>query len=308
MSLEVLNAGFLTLLQDFGRYGLQRNGITHGGPLDEHAFLWANRLLHNPYNAPQLEISYGGFAARFTEKTLVAVCGADLSATLNQKTIPLWRSFSVNKGDELRFTSPRSGLRAYLALKGGFRAPSHLGSVATVMREGLGGLNQNGQKIQDKDLLQYTPSSEEFNLQVPLAYIPKYKQQVQLRFIPNRSETGGSYETINAFTKQVFTVSQQIDRMGYRLQGKALEGVSSGIISQGISAGAIQLPKDGQPIVLMKDRQTMGGYPQLGCVAYLDLPLLAQSMPGTEVSFKPVAISDLENELIEYKRFFQLPF
>lgn len=306
MSLEVISSGFLSLLQDFGRYGLQRNGITHGGPLDEHAFLWANRLLNNHYNAAQIEISFGGFAARFTKKTMMAVCGADLSATLNNKSIPLWETIAVNAGDELRFTSPRNGLRAYLSVKGGFDVAKHLGSSATVAREKLGGLKQNGEKLAEKEVLPYTAYQEEVARRVPLIYIPQYEKSISLRFIPNRSVTGCSYEAINEFIQQKFKVSSQLDRMGYRLEGKAISNVSSGIISQGISLGTIQLPKDGQPIVLMKDRQTMGGYPQLGCVAYMDLSLLAQSMPGTELTFIPVTIDELEEELMAHKRFFHL--
>ncbi|MFT6386666.1 MAG: biotin-dependent carboxylase-like uncharacterized protein [Cellvibrionaceae bacterium] len=306
MSLSILNGGFLTLIQDFGRYGLQHNGITHSGPLDEHAFLWANRLLNNHYNSPQLEISFGGFTARFNKKTMIAICGADLSATLNGKALPLWQSCYVNAGDEIRFTSPKSGLRTYLAVKEGFTVPSQLNSAATVVREKLGGLRQSGEKMLEKDVVPYQVCSEEISLNVPYIYIPKYQNKVKLRFIPNRSVSGCSYDATNDFTQQVFKVTSQIDRMGYRLEGNAISHASAGIISQGITLGAIQLPKDGQPIVLMKDRQTMGGYPQLGCVAYLDLPLLAQSMPGTEVSFVPVAISDLEGELAEHKRFFHL--
>jgi len=308
MSLEVINSGFLTLLQDFGRYSLQKNGITHGGPLDEHAFLWANRILANHYNAPQLEISFGGFVARFTRQTMIAICGADLSATLNNKTVPLWQSLVVNSGDELRFTSPRSGLRAYLAIKDGFKVKDQLGSSSTVVRERLGGSKQNGEKVLEKEILPYVSCKEEMSRRVPANYVPQYKSSINLRFIPNRSVTGCSYEAINEFIQQTFKVTSQIDRMGYRLEGKAISHVSSGIISQGITLGTIQLPKDGQPIVLMKDRQTMGGYPQLGCVAYLDLALLSQSMPGTSVSFIPSTINALENELIEYKRFFNLEF
>ena len=281
MSLSILSCGFLTLIQDFGRYGLQRNGITHGGPLDEHAYLWANRLLNNHYNSPQLEISYGGFAARFNKGTMIAVCGADLSATLNGKALPLWQSCYVSRGDEIRFTSPKSGLRTYLSIKEGFTVPSQLNSAATVLREKLGGLRQNGEKLLEKDIVPYQACSEEMSLKIPHIYIPKYQDKVKLRFIPNRSATGCGFDTINDFIQQSFKVTSQIDRMGYRLEGNAISHTSAGIISQGITLGAIQLPKDGQPIVLMKDRQTMGGYPQLGCVAYLDLPLLAQSMPGT---------------------------
>ena len=108
MSLHVLKTGFLSLIQDYGRYGYQHMGVTHSGPLDENAFLWANRLLGNHYNAPQIEVSYGAFSATFLEQTMIAVCGADLSATLNEQAISPWRTYAVNTGDTISFKAPVS--------------------------------------------------------------------------------------------------------------------------------------------------------------------------------------------------------
>lgn len=314
MALELTNPGFLSLIQDYGRYGLQRQGITQGGPLDEHAYLWANRLLNNHYNAAQIEISVGGFVARFTRATMIAICGADLSASLNGQALAVWQSHYVKAGDELRFASPKRGLRAYLAVKGGFSIAPHLGSCATVLREKLGGLHQNGAALAKKDSLPYQECEQELSVQVPRNFLPDYftasdKNEIQLRFMPNHSITGSSDKIINDFIQQNYKVTSQIDRMGYRLEhleGKALTTSSKGIISQGLALGTIQLPKDGQPIVLMRDRQTMGGYPQLGCVAYLDLALLAQSKPGTKIKFIATAIDELEGELAEHKRFFDV--
>jgi biotin-dependent carboxylase-like uncharacterized protein len=306
MSLEVLNAGFLTLIQDFGRYGLQKFGITSGGPLDEHAFLWANRLLGNVYDSPVLEISLGGFTARFNQNTMIALCGADLSATLNGQSIFPWQTYFVRQGDEIKFISPRSGLRAYLAVKGGFLIKPHLMSCATVIKEKLGGLRQDGEKITDSDLLPYELSAEEKSRSVPQQFIPDYSNQINLRFFPNYSVTGSTESMVEAFTMQTYKVSQNIDRMGYRLEGKSIEHNLSGITSQGMSVGAIQLPKDGQPIVLMKDKQTMGGYPLLGNLAYLDVAKLAQAKPGTEIKFSPVVIETMERELRAYKNFFRI--
>ncbi len=308
MALEVISASFLALVQDFGRYGLQSHGITHGGPMDEHAYLWANRLLQNHYNDAQIEISLGAFSVRFTEESMISVCGADLSITLNDKPLALWRSHFVRPGDVLKFVSPKSGLRSYLAIKGGFNIGSQLKSCATVMREGLGGLSQDGQKLQTGDVLDYKKYQEELPRLTPQKFIPEYKTKLALRFIVNESENACGPKSVEQFVSQIFIISQHIDRMGYKLSGKAISTSSSGIISQGISLGAIQLPKDGQPIVLMRDRQTMGGYRQLGCVAYKDIALLAQAMPGTEVKFEPVLRQALEAELVTYKRFFNLTF
>lgn len=306
MSLQILKPGFLSLIQDYGRYGYQSIGVSNGGPLDEHAYLWSNYLLGNDYNAAQLEVNFGGFSATFEESTMIAICGADLNAELNGQAIQPWESYAVNVGDTLSFNGPKSGLRAYLAVKGGFQVEKQLLSCATVLREKLGGLAKNGSQLLEEDVVSYSAFSHEASKRVPSRYIPEYKTHIELRYIVNASATSAGEEAQKIFTNQPYEVTQNIDRMGYRLSGEPISTPLSGIISQGISMGAIQVPKDGQPIVLMRDRQTMGGYPLLGCVAYVDLPALAQSAPGTKVSFRPVNISEAEKDLIEHKKFFRI--
>lgn len=306
MSLTIKNPGFLTLLQDYGRYGYQHIGVTTGGPLDEHAYLWANYLLGNHYNDAQLEISFGGFSATFTKSTMIAVCGADLSATINDEDIAPWQSFAVDAGDVISFKTPASGLRCYLAIKGGFQADKQLSSCSTVVREKIGGLKRDGDKVQQGDSIDYNESPKTVLNKVPSQFIPSYGNHVNLRFIPNHSVTSAGTEAYRLLTHKVYEVSQSIDRMGYRLSGDQIKTELGGIISQGISIGSIQIPKDGQPIVLMRDRQTMGGYPLVGCVTYLDTCLLAQSQPGTKVSFTPVDINEAEAELMRHKNFFNI--
>lgn len=304
MSLRINKSGFLSLIQDYGRYGFQDIGVTHGGPLDENAFMWANRLLDNDFNAAQIEVSYGAFSATFIEATTIAVCGADLSATINEQAIKPWQSYRVNAGDTIQFKSPVSGLRSYIAVKGGFTLSPQLNSCATVMREKLGGLNQDGDKLNDGDTIAFTSYSHGLSKRVPAHFIRDYPKHITLRFIPNTSHTSAGEKALQTFLKQAYKVSPNIDRMGYRLSGEVIKTESTGIISQGIALGSIQVPKDGQPIVLMRDRQTMGGYPLLGCISYLDLCKLAQSLPGTEVSFTPVDVEEVEAELIIHKNFF----
>ena len=308
MSLEITKAGFLALIQDHGRYGLQKYGITTGGPADEHAYLWANRLLGNTFNAPAIEITFGQFSTQFHQDTSIAICGADLNATLNQKTISPWQTYFIRKGDQLTFSSPKSGLRAYLAVKGGFLVKPHLSSCSTVVRESLGGLNKKGMALSLHDRIHYQANSEIVNRHVPNHFIPNYSNELLLRFLPNKTVTGAGQQAIEQFASQTFQVSQKIDRMGYRLEGKAINVNSQGIISQGIALGAIQLPPNGQPIIMMKDKQTMGGYPLLGNLAYLDVGKLAQCAPGTSVSFTPSTIEALEKELVTYKNFFRVSY
>ena len=306
MSLRILESNFLALVQDYGRYGFQSIGVTNGGPLDEHAFLWANYLLDNHYNAAQIEISFGGFVAEFTEDTMIAVCGADLNAELNDVRITPWYSYPVKAGDVIRFQSPASGLRSYLAIKNGFEVTQQLSSCSTVMREKLGGLSQNGEKLAAGELISYQPHQAELVRGVPPRFISEYTNEITLRFIPNVSATSAGVEAQKNFTTKPYEVTQNIDRMGYRLSGDPIVTPLAGIISQGISMGAIQVPKDGQPIVLMRDRQTMGGYPLIGCIAYLDLSKLAQSAPGTKVYFQAIDFTEAEAELLLHRNFFKV--
>lgn len=308
-SLHIIKPGVMSLLQDYGRYGMQHFGITNSGPMDEQAYLWANRLLGNHYNAPQIEICMGGFEARFSQATRIAICGAHLHPTLNRKPIKTWHSYVVKAGDVICFGGSNQGLYTYLAIVGGFDVTLQLSSCSTVMREHLGGVNQNGQKLIAGDRLGYfkptdNSATKRLSTGVPESYIPMYSDKISLRFVANYSENGCDESIVKKFTKQSYRVSNEMSRMGYRLSGDSLVNDGRNIISQGISTGSIQLPQDGQPIVLMKDRQTIGGYPLLGCVAHLDLAKLSQSKPRVEVEFVAVEIAELEAELVEYFEFF----
>lgn len=308
MSLEIIKPGFLSLVQDYGRYGYQKVGITNGGPLDEHAFLWANYLLNNNHNDAQIEINFGNFEAKFVKDTMIILCGGDLGATLNDDKLPTWQTHPVKSGDVIKIYTPKTGLRAYLAVKGGFQVIEHLSSCATVIREKLGGLKRSGDKIKEGEKIEYICSGHRVSRRIPPQFLPEYPNHITLRFIPNTTVTGVDHEAIERFTQITYEVSQNIDRMGYRLIGEPLKLSSTGIISQGISMGAIQMPHDGQPIVLLKDRQTMGGYPLIGCVNYLDCSQLVQSKPGTTISFLKFDLNDAEAEFMLYKKFFDLPF
>jgi biotin-dependent carboxylase-like uncharacterized protein len=308
MSLHVTQANFLALVQDYGRYGYQNMGVTTGGPLDEHAFLWANYLLDNHYNDAQIEISYGAFSAVFTEPTVIAICGADLSATLNGQRILPWHTYNVNAGDEICFVRPLAGLRCYLAVNNGFSVAHHVSSCATVMREKIGGLDKKGAPLVSNNDVLYQACYMRMNRRVPAQFIPQYTSKVTVRYIPNVLVSPFSELSQQLFSQKVYTVTSMIDRMAYRLSGEPIDAPTTKVISHGVSLGAIQVPSNGQPIVLMKDHQTMGGYPLLGCVVYLDIAVLAQAAPETTVSFVPVAVNDVEAELMTYKRFFNITF
>lgn len=295
MAFKVIKPGLLTLLQDLGRHGYQHLGITTGGPMDELAFRWGNALLDNDSNAAQIEITFGMFSLEAQASTSIAITGADLGATLNGKGILPWQTYPIHKGDLLAFHQPQFGLRAYLAVKGGFLVKPVLGSVATVMREKLGGLTGQGDKLAKGDLIPFQESTQHLQRSVPRLAIPNY-EQVEIDMV-----TGYQFKHFSGldrahFFSNTYTLSQHCDRMGYRLEGRALGQEQPGIISEGIAYGAIQVPNDGQPIVLLRDRQTIGGYPKVGCVTSFSGALLSQKKPSDKIAFRYITVDQAEQE------------
>lgn len=295
MAFNVLKPGMLALIQDLGRFGYQHLGLTTGGPMDEPAFRWANALLDNPANAAQLEITFGMLKLEATKPTSIALTGADLGATLNGKGILPWQTYQIQKGDLLEFHQPKFGLRAYLAVIGGFIGEPMLGSLATVMREQLGGLNKVGKKIEKGDVLPFKATEHHEQRSVPRKALPNYEQE-DIAVI-----TGYQYSRFSGldrarFFSSEYKLSQNCDRMGYRLEGTPVGRDQKGIISEGISYGAIQIPNDGQPIVLLKDRQTIGGYPKIGCVSLMGGALLSQKKPGDSIHFRYITLDQAEQE------------
>ncbi|GHA09769.1 5-oxoprolinase subunit C family protein [Oceanisphaera arctica] len=305
MTLRILTPGPLSLIQDLGRHGHQHIGVSPGGPMDEHAFLWANRLLGNPLNAPQIEIAIGQFSCQFHADTTIALTGADMNATLNGQTVTVWHSLRIRAGDQLSLNGARRGIRTYLAVKDGFKVTDILGSCATVMRDSLGGAGGQGDKLAAQDLLRYNVTSPIPTRQVPLQFIPEYGQDIILSVIPGYQYDRFDKAERERFFSSEYTVTPQMDRMGYRLSGAAIQCQTSSLISEGIALGAIQIPADGQPIILMRDRQTIGGYPKIGCVTARDLSTLAQCQPGATVRFIEKELYQAEAERVIEQHFFQ---
>ncbi len=295
MAFNVIKPGLLALVQDLGRHGHQSIGLTTGGPMDEVAFRWGNALLDNDPNSAQIEITFGMFTLEAQANTSIAITGADLGATLNDKSIPPWQTYAIKKGDILAFHQPVWGLRAYLAVKGGFLCEPTLGSVATVMREKIGGLTSKGDKLKKGDSLSYHTSHDHQQRAVPRLAIPNYGNKEIPVILGYQYQSFSSLERANFFSSD-YTVSSNSDRMGYRLEGKAVHTELKGIISEGIAYGAIQIPKDGQPIVLLRDRQTIGGYPKMGCVTRVGGGILAQQKPGDIIQFTPITVDQAEQE------------
>lgn len=307
---KVINSGILTLIQDLGRFGYQHLGLAPGGAADEHAFLWANRLLGNPPNSPALEICLGGLQLEAELPTRIAITGADSEATLNGEQLVPWQTITLNVGDKLSFGYPKAGVRSYLAVQGGFHIAPTFGSVTTVMRERLGGLDGTGSPLKKGD---YLPCPEfpkglsianNLTTRVPPAYLPDYRQAPVLRVIEGQQAQLFDQAEREIFYARDYLITHQSDRMGVRLLGPALSSKTPGIISEGTSYGAVQVPPDGQPIILLKDRQTIGGYPKLGTIFPLDAFALAQRQPNTKVRFQTMELTQAQQLLGRFYAFF----
>lgn len=322
-NLTILSPGPRALLHDLGRFGYQHLGFTQGGPADEKAFLWANKLLQNSHDAPTLEISLGPFECQFEHNTQVSITGTQTRVLLNEQAVPMWSSLRINKGDRLKIQAPRHGIFSYLAVLGGFVCHPALGSCSTVVREGIGG--NSGMAFSSGDSLAFHSRNLDTQAKTKSQAIHKKppKQQVTVplkivppRFISDHSKTlivdvipGYQFAEFSEQSKQIFfstpyTITPQSDRMGYRLKGTAIENKKQNLLSEGVAFGSIQVPPNGQPIILLKDRQTIGGYPKIGCVSYLDCFKISQKRPGEEVRFRIGDLEECQKKLKEFYRFF----
>ncbi|MFL1513527.1 5-oxoprolinase subunit C family protein [Pseudomonas prosekii] len=294
----------LCLLQDAGRFGVRHLGVTQGGGLDWRSMSWANWLLGNSLDAPVVEITLGGFTVLAEEDCVLALAGADLGAQVDGQALAPWRSFRLHQGQRLQFTQPRLGARAYLAAPGGFDAPKVLGSSATVVREELGGLDGFGRALAKDAALGYSGSALILLRELPREHVPNFSVDAPLDLVLGAQIGAFSGQSLFDVFNGVWELDSRADRMGVRLLGTPLEYQGQPMISEGIPLGAVQVPPDGQPIVLLNDRQTIGGYPRLGALTPLALARLAQCLPGTKVRLRPVMQDVAHREQVEYLRRF----
>ncbi|WP_409264480.1 biotin-dependent carboxyltransferase family protein [Pseudomonas sp. KCJK9000] len=285
LRIEASNA--LCQLQDAGRFGVRHLGVTQGGALDWVAMHWANWLLGNPLSAPVVEVALGGLTLVAEQDCVLALAGADLDARVDDQPLLPWRSFALAQGQRLILKQPKHGVRAYLAAPGGFLGEQVLGSCATVVREALGGIEGDGSALAQGQALAYLGASPALR-EVPAQLRPVYAQKPSLDLVMGAQI--GDFSGISLFDafNRDWTLDSRADRMGIRLLGPQLVYQGKPMISEGIPLGAMQVPPDGQPIVLLNDRQTIGGYPRLGALTPLALAELAQCMPGTQVRFRAV--------------------
>lgn len=298
----VRNPGSLTTVQDLGRSAFLDRGVPFSGALDSFACRIANLLVGNPEEAAVLEITVTGPALEALAPADIALTGADMGMTVNGRPVSGWRTHKVNPGDLIRIPRALRGCRAYLAVTGGIDVPPVMGSRATFVRAKIGGVAGRGLIKGDTlhrgagDLLRRPRT-------LPSRWIPSYPHEIVLRAIPGPQDEFFR-EGIGDFFRASFQVTQQIDRMGCRLRGPAVRrdaGSPESIVTEPTMPGNVQVPADGQPIILLVE-QTSGGYAKIATVITVDLPGVAQAVPGNTVRFERVTLKTAHDLYRERQR------
>ena len=309
---EVLSPGIMSTVQDLGRFGCARFGVAASGALDGFAVRVGNLLVGNDENAAVVETTLMGLRVKVLRDTVVAVTGGDLQARKGSEPLAMWRSHLVGEGETIVFSGPASGFRAYLAVAGGIQAAVVMGSRSTNLSSGFGGFE--GRPLRKGDILAVEPVQDAVRFAgrgfTPAA-VPAYASPWCLRVIWGPQDDHFSEAGKQTFVSAAFTVSPDSDRTGIRLKGPVVArrpALEESIISEGILSGAIQVPGDGQPIIILGETAS-GGYRKIATVISADLPLLGQITPGDEVAFEAVsmdeavqALREMENRIDTFKR------
>jgi biotin-dependent carboxylase-like uncharacterized protein len=230
---KVINPGVHSLLQDSGRVGFHSLGITSGGAFDQYSFGWANRLCLNPENAGCIEILVGGLILEAQLSTQIAITGADMPIKINDSTVENWCTHNIQAGDKIAFGYATAGCRAYLAVAGGIQAPVIFNSLSTVVRESLGGLTKLGKPLEKGDIVPCSSSSHSTERSVPAKYHCEFDTDIaEIRMVTGYQYEQFSQQQISQFFATNYVISPNSDRMGYRLQGPAIDITGCGATSR----------------------------------------------------------------------------
>lgn len=304
--LEVLRSGPLSTIQDLGRPGYSRFGVPPAGAMDPFALAIGNILVGNSRSSAGLEMTLIGIKAKFLMRTLIAVTGGTGSFTINGHKLSCWSSILIEPGDILDIGPINEGCRTYLAVAGAITVPDVLGSKSTYLPARFGGWQ--GRVLKRGDLLPGLPLPIDRTIRIrKLAdnQIPDYTGNCTVRVISGPHQEFFSKENRETFYKERYIVTPQSSRMGYRLQGPSLisKKHSGNLLSAAVATGTIQIPPDGQPIILAADHQTTGGYPILGVIAGIDFPKVAQLAVGKEVIFQNISLEEAQSLYQKQERF-----
>lgn len=302
--LEVIHPGPFTTIQDLGRTGFQRFGVSVTGAMDPQASALANLVIGNEPVDPVLEITLTGAKFQFHQPTMISITGADILVQLDGMELKRGCPIPVSGGEVVHFVELRAGCRAYLAVQGGLDVPEVMGSRSTFLRAAIGGLE--GRALRKGDKISYTSRGQQKQLADWHVPTDLWWKKEKVRVLKGPEVNRFDAEQLNRFISEPYTISPQSDRMGYRLQGSLLKSRdATELVSEPVTFGTIQVPSGGEPIVLMADRQTTGGYPRIGQVIQVDLPVLAQKKPGDRVQFEFVSLEEARKLAAEFRQWQQ---
>lgn len=308
--IKILNPGLLTTVQDIGRWGYQRYGMSVAGSMDQFSTRVANLLVGNHENEGVLETTLMGPEIEFKCDEVISITGADMEPKINGQRVPMWTSLLVREDDKLSFSGAKEGIRSYIAFATSIDVAKIMNSKSTFLKGSVGGFE--GRKLAKGDLLplenKIIPDSGSY---LPLKFNPEYKNEAKIRVVLGPQDDYFSREAIETFFNSKYKITSEADRMGYRLDGPKINHLDGAdIISDGIVFGSIQVPGHGSPIIMMADRQTTGGYTKIGTVISPDLNKLAQMKPGDKMKFEEVNIEkaqkiyrDYEKKMADIKKF-----
>lgn len=317
MSIEIVQPGFFATIQDLGRFGSQKYGVIVGGAMDSLSLRIANVLVGNEEGEAALEVTMFGTELKFENDCLIAMTGGNLDPVIDGEKVPMWQPVFAQKGQVLKFKSLLAGYRAYIAFAGGIKVPEVMGSKSTYIRAKIGGYE--GRELQRRDILacgdltstnkmmveQAKAMNAPFSWSVHYASFYTFKRSQTIRILTGSEFDRFDSESQKALVSEPYKLSVNADRMGYQLEGETLSlSEKFELLSEGVTYGTIQVPSNGQPIILMADRQTTGGYPKIGQVISADLPRLAQLQPGNKIHFEIVSIDEAERLLVRQEQDF----
>lgn len=288
--------GMLTTVQDEGRFGYQQFGVSPAGPMDYKSFYLANILVGNKKEEGALEITFLGPQILFEESNIIAITGGDLTPRINGQAVAMYEAILVKQGDTLSFGGIHNGCRGYIAFAGGLQIDLVMGSKSTLVRNNMGGFK--GRAIQKGDRIGFTNTISSLPhmecRRINKEIFPS--GEIVLRVVKGPQDDCFSKESLKKFFWYAATISNEFDRMGCRLEGETVTHLGDGnIITDGIAFGSIQVPPNGKPIIMLADRQSTGGYTKIATVITVDLPKLAQSMPGYHIRFVEVSIETAQD-------------
>ena len=304
---RVVKPGFYTTVQDVGRHDFLKYGVPISGAMDEFSLQLANMVVGNNPNDACLEITLIGPELEALGDTQIAMTGGDVAPKINGQDVEMWQTLRVEKGDLIVLGKARTGCRAYLSIRGGINVPLVLGSRSTYVRCEIGG--KGGRQLRAGDVIEGFDSIKplDFKLPLPDDFIPRFEDEAHVRVMLGPQLENFAKRGVETFLSNPYRITIEADRMGYRLEGPSIgHKEHNEAISDAILPGAVQVPPNCQPIVMMKDAQTTGGYLKIAVVITSDLYILGQAKPNDSVYFHRTTLNEACRRLAEYKKRFQI--